>query len=65
MNKLKLVHNSDKFLLEINDNKINFVSEYEIKANAEDRISLGVTLNIPIDMLDSSIDIENCNANLL
>lgn len=57
MDKLKLIHNRDKFVLELNDTPINFVSAYEIKSSADRGSEL--KLSISIDMDKSSIDIDN------
>lgn len=35
MYKLKLIHNRDKFVLELNDTPIKFVSAYEIKSSTD------------------------------
>ena len=56
MNKLKLIHSKDKFLLEINDTPIHFVNSYKIETGVEKITEL--TLKIAIDMEKSFIDIE-------
>lgn len=57
MDKIKLIHNKDKFLLEINNTPIYCVSGYKIEEN-EGNIA-EFTLKMPIDIEKSSIDIEN------
>lgn len=62
MNKLKLIHNKDKFVLEINDNPIKYISYYKIETKSYDDIEL--TIKTSIDMKKSSIDIEKSDINL-
>lgn len=62
MDKLKLIHNKDKFLLEINDTPVNFVTGYKIESRVDGIMQL--TLEMSIDMDKSSIDIENEETNL-
>lgn len=57
MNKLKLIHSKDKFLLEINDTPIHFIESYKIDAGVGEVTQL--TLKMSIDINVSSIDIEN------
>lgn len=57
MDKIKLIHNKDKFLLEINDVPIHFVDFYKIEAGVKEVAQL--TLKMSIDIDKSSIDIEN------
>ena len=56
MNKVKLIHNKDKFLLEINNTPIE-VSSYKVENYGKEGTEL--TFKMPIDLEgSSSIDIE-------
>lgn len=57
LDKLKLIHNKNEFLIEINDTPINFVTAYKIESVAQEKTEL--TLKISIDIEQSSIDIDN------
>ncbi len=59
MNKIKLIHNVDEFLLEINEKKIEMVEEYNIISKAKDKGICELNIKIPIDINNSSIDIKN------
>ena len=62
MNKIKLIHNKEEFLLEINGVKIGFVKSYEIKSDIDKGTYL--TVKMSIDIEQSSIDIDNIEVNL-
>lgn len=62
MDKLKLIHSKDQFLLEINDTPLQSVSAYNIEATAGGTTELTFKMSIDIDV--SSIDIENKDVKL-
>ena len=64
MNKLKLIHTEDKFLLELNDTPMHFILGYKIEADVEKSEVVDLTLKMSIDMEKSSIDIDNNKTNL-
>ena len=63
MDKVKLIHNKDKFLIKINDTQLHNVCSYKLEENiAEDKgavMELTVKLQVVIDEEGTSIDIEN------
>lgn len=65
MDKLKLIHTKDKFVLELNDTPIHFVTGYKLEADVEKEGILDLTVKMSIDMEESSIDIDNKETNLI
>lgn len=62
MDKLKLIHNKDNFILEINNTPIKYVTGYKIECKEKELIEL--TLKMSIDISNSSIDIDNKDIEL-
>ena len=62
MDRIKLIHSKDHFLLEINDTPLQSVSAYTVESTAGGATEL--TLKTSIDMDVSSIDIENKDVKL-
>lgn len=63
MDKVKLIHNKDKFLIEINNTQLHNVCGYKLEENiTEDKgivAELTLKLHVIIDEEVTSIDIEN------